>query len=51
MHVAWSHCQAAELVAKRKTNQLKKFTKEESAGTQRNLNKIKWNVHLCKLVV
>jgi len=41
MHVAWSYCQAAGLVAKRKTNQLEKFKEEESAGTQRNLNKNK----------
>jgi len=33
MHVAWSYCQAAGLVAKRKTNQLKK---EESANAQRS---------------
>jgi len=35
-HVAWSYCQAVEFVAKRKTNQLQKFKKEESAGTLRN---------------
>jgi len=44
MHVAWSCCQAAGFVVKRKANQFEKFKKEESAGTQRNLNKIKWNV-------
>jgi len=44
MHVAWSCCQAAGVVDKRKTNQMEKFKKEESAGTQINLNKNKWNV-------
>jgi len=44
MHIAWFYCQAAGFVAKRKTYQLEKFKKEESAGTQRNLNKNKWNV-------
>jgi len=38
MHVAWSHCQAAGVVPKRKTNQKEKFNKKESVGTQRNLN-------------
>jgi len=33
------------VVAKRKTNQMEKFKKEEFAGAQRNLNKNKWNVH------
>jgi len=33
MHVAWSYCQSAGFVVKRKTNQLKKFKKVESAGT------------------
>jgi len=33
--MAWSYCQAAGLVAKRKTNQLEQFQKEESAGAQR----------------
>jgi len=37
--VAWSYCQAAGLVAKRKTNQLEQFKREESAGAPRNLNK------------
>jgi len=41
---AWSYCQAAGFVAKRKTNKLEKSKKEESAGKQRNLNKNKWNV-------
>jgi len=44
MHAAWSYCQAAGLVAKRKTNQLEQYKKEESAGAQRNDNKNKWNV-------
>jgi len=44
MHVAWSYFQAAGSVSKRKTNQLEKFKKEESAGTQRNLIKSKWSV-------
>jgi len=44
MHIGWSYCQEVGFVAKRKTNQLEKFEKEESAGTQRNLNKNKWNV-------
>jgi len=35
MHVEWSYCKAAGFVAKRKTNQLDTFKKEESAGTQR----------------
>jgi len=35
MHIAWSYCQAARFVAKRKTNQLEKFKKEESAGTKK----------------
>jgi len=35
MHVAWSYCQAAGLVAKRKTNQLDQFKKEESADAQK----------------
>jgi len=35
MHVVWSYCQAAGLVAKRKTNQLEQFKKEESAGAQK----------------
>jgi len=39
MHIAWFYCQAAGFVAKRKRNQLEKFKKEESAGTQKNLNK------------
>jgi len=30
--LAWSYCQAAGFVAKRKTNQLQKFKKEESAS-------------------
>jgi len=34
---------AVGFVAKRKTNQLEKF-KKESAGTQRNEKKYKWNV-------
>jgi len=34
MHVAWSYCQAGRLVAKRETNQLDQFNKEESAGAQ-----------------
>jgi len=50
MHVAWSYCQAAGLVAKRKTNQLEQFKKEESAGAQRNENKNKCS-YLCKLTV
>jgi len=29
MHVAWSYCQAAGLIAKGKTNQLEQFKKEE----------------------
>jgi len=41
MHVAWSYCQAAGLVAKRKSNQLEQFKKVESAGAQ---NKSKLNV-------
>jgi len=41
MHIAWFYCQAAGFVAKRKRNQLEKFKKEESAGTQKNLNKNK----------
>jgi len=44
MHVAWFYCQAAGVVAKRKTNQMDKFKKKGSIGTQRNLNKNKWNV-------
>jgi len=28
MHVVWSNCQAAGLVAKRKTNQLEQFKKK-----------------------
>jgi len=40
MHVVWSYCQAAGLVAKRKTNQLEQFKKEESAGAQKK-NKCK----------
>jgi len=35
MHEAWAYCQAAGLVAERKTNQLEQFKKEESAGAQR----------------
>jgi len=38
MHVAWSYCQAAGLVANRKTNQLEQFKTEESAVAQ-NKNK------------
>jgi len=38
MHVAWSYCQVPGLDAKRKTNQLERFKKEESAGAQ-NKNK------------
>jgi len=38
MHVAWSYCQAAGLVAKREKNELEQFKKEESAGAQ-NKNK------------
>jgi len=34
MHAAWSYCQAAGLVAKRKTNQLEQLKREESAGAQ-----------------
>jgi len=34
--VAWSYCQAAGFVGKRKTNQLDQFKKEEPAGAQRN---------------
>jgi len=41
MHIGWSYCQEVGFVAKRKTNQLEKFEKGESAGTQRNLNKNK----------
>jgi len=41
MRLTWSYCQAAGFVAKRKTNQLEKFKKEVSAGTQRNLYKNK----------
>jgi len=40
MHVAWSYCQAVEFVAKRKTNHLEPFKKEESAGAQKNFTKI-----------
>jgi len=36
MHVAWSYCQAAGFVAKRKTNRLEQFKKEESTGAQTN---------------
>jgi len=32
----WSYCQSVGFVTKRKTNQLDKFKKEKSAGTQRN---------------
>jgi len=32
MHVAWSYCQAARFVDKRKTNKQEQFKKEESAG-------------------
>jgi len=38
MHVAWSYCQEAGLVPKRKANQLKQFNKEKAAGAQRNKN-------------
>jgi len=37
----WHTCQAAGLVAKRKTNQLEQHKNEESVGAQRNINKNK----------
>jgi len=41
MHVAWSYCQAAGLIAKRKANQLEQFKQEESAGAKFKEIKIK----------
>jgi len=34
--LAWSYCQAAGFVDKRRTNQLEPFKKEKSAGAQKN---------------
>jgi len=46
MHVAWSYCQKAGFVDKRKTNQLEQIKKEKSAGAQRNEHTNKRNVLL-----
>jgi len=48
MHVAWSYCQAAGFVAKRKTNQLEQFKNVESASAQPN--KRKWNAQCILLM-